>query len=491
MRDYTDLSLPELDKLLRERSLATDGFKDSLVSRLEAYDAVNDPSPSPELHLSPVRHHEQKHQPRPASNHHLPTDPDEDYVDWDADDDVIPRVGIASELDMAIKTIQAADTAMAVGGSPWSNSSAITDDEYYPSQLNNASPTPIKKVSKSGYKYNSIAETFFPDDSSRAAISSSTAPAMTSPKSPSKPPKFPSDSPSRTPSNLSALSTRVLNTPTSSTPATPYATPSKPSSKPFSNILSKALALPAGNESAIATPVKPTYRGSATASTQTGSPLKAASIQAASATTAIVTPNPGPKVDVLPNSASTAAVGATENRNIAPKPIVGSGRLRTTQSGFQFNSISALFPGAVAQPPTPPRPQPIANVVVNTSSTYSTDVVLTPKEEEARRLIVRAARFGATSGSGDSTGAKGRKHWRSGVSDADYKAARERRLEIEKEKEREREIIRQRVTSSAKRQMNDEDDDKRTDNQYKRHRHNQYQNSGSGSRNHYHYRRRY
>lgn len=488
MRDYTDLSLPELDKLLRERSLATDGFKDSLVSRLEAYDAVNDPSPSPELHLSPVRHHEQNHQPRPASNHHLPTDPDEDYVDWDADDDVIPRVGMASGLDMAIKSIQAADASRAAGGSPWSNSSAITNDEYYPSQLNNASLTPIEKVSKSGYKYNSIAETFFPDDSSPAAMSSSTAPAMTSPKSPSKPPKFPSDSPSKTPPNLSALSTGVLNTPTSSAPATPYATPSKPPAKPRSNILSEALALPASNGSAITTPVKPTYRGSVTASTQTGPPFKAAPVQAASATTAIVTPNAGPKADALLNSVSTAAVSIAENGNITPKPIVGSSRLRTTQSGFQFNSISALFPGAIAQPPTPPRPQPIANVVVNTSSTYSTDMVLTPKEEEARRLIVRAARFGATAGPGDPTGAKGRKNWRSGLSDADYKAARERRLEIEKEKEREREIIRQRVTSSTKRQMNDEDDDKRTD---KRHRHTQYQNSGSGSRNHYHYRRRY
>lgn len=514
MRDYTDLSLPELDKLLRERSLATEGLKDSLVSRLEAYDAVNDPSPSPELHLSPTRCPEQKHQTQPNSLHHLPTDPDEDFVDWDADDEVIPRVGIVAEFGTAMKAAagaagaagaaDAADAAGATGAtgtagttdeaavisSPRSkcNSIADDDDEYYSSQLSNISPTPIEKISKSGFKYNSIAETFFPDDSSPTAVSSLTSPAITSPNSPPKLCKVPPNTPSRTSSNVSALSTRIPNSP-SSTPATPLATPSRSRS----NTLSKVLGPSISNGSAITTPVKPTHRTKAIDSTQTGSPFKAAvPVQTNSATTVTAAPNATPTVDAPPgSSSSTAAACITEtssDKNIAPKSTIGSSRLRTTQSGFQFNSISALFPGAVSKPPAPYKPQPITNAIVNTAST---DAILTPKEEEARRLIVRAARFGTTAGREDPTAVMGRKHGRSGLSEADYNVARERERRLEIEKEREREIIRQRVTGSAKRQRNDGDDDRRPENQYKRHRHTQYRSSGSSSRTHHSGRHRY
>lgn len=495
MRDYTDLTLPELNTLLRERSLATDGSKDSLVSRLEAYDAVNDPSPSPELHPSPARQQEQKHQPRPVSlPHHLPTEPDEDYVDWgdDADD---------NELDMALKAAaKAADAAEAMEISklkiagdnpPRSESNSFAGgDEHHSSQSGAMSPTLIKKVSKSGYKYNSIAATFFPDNSTPAAVLSSAPSAMVSPKSPQKPTsEAPSKPSSRSPSHSTA-STKAANSPCS-TPATPSKPPPKPLSTTPSNALSRALDLSAGKRSTTATPVKPTPRPSVTVT-----PIKiAALVQTASASVTTAAPNAVPKVDTLPApsaSATTAGIAVISSKpNLAPKPTVGTSRLRTTQTGFQFNSISALFPGAAVDlpilPVTPTKPQPIANVVVNTVSTYSINQMLTPKEEEAKRLAMRAARFGTKSQ--DPAAGRGKKHGRSGSSEVDHNAAKERERKLEIEKEKEREKIRQRVTSSAKRQRNDEDDDRRPEN-YKRHRQPQYRNPAS-ARAHYNPHRRY
>lgn len=478
MRDYTDLTLSELNTLLKERSLAMDGTKDLLVSRLEAYDAVNDPSPSPELHLSPVRCHEQNHQPRPTSlPHHLPTEPDEDYVDWgdDADDDQnVVQIAAVAEFDTALKTAaEAAETSKsktAGDNTPLSKSSSVAGgDGHHSSQSAALSSTLIEKISKSGYKYNSIAAKFFPENSNPAPL------AMASPRSPQKPTSVaPTKSRSRSPS------ARVANPPCS-TPATP----SKPPSMAPSNALSRAPVLSADRGSTATTPAKPTIRPMVAAS-----PIKiAALVHAGSAP--VTTPNAVPKVDALPATgptAITAGFSAVPSKgDLTPKPTAATSRLRTTQSGFQFNSISALFPGDLPTPSaTLTKPQSIANMV-SPASTYSTNAALTPKEEEAKRLAMRAARFGTRSME-DPTARRKRKNERPGPSEADYNTAREREQMLEIEKEMEREKIRQRVTSSAKRQKHDEDDERRPEN-HKRHRH--YHRNSASSRPHYNPHRRY
>lgn len=487
MRDYTDLTLSELNKLLRERSLAMDGTKDLLVSRLEAYDAVNDPSPSPELHLSPVRCHEQKHQPRPTSlPRHLPTELDEDYVDWgdDADDDQnIVRIAAVTEFDTALKTAaEAAETSKsepvktAGDSTPLSESSSVAGGDGRHSTA--LSSTLVEKTSKSGYKYNSIAAKFFPENSNPVAMSPSAPLAMASPRSPQKPTSVaPTKSRSRSPS------ARVAD-PRCSTPATP----SKPPSTAPSNALTRAPVLSAGVDGTVITPVKPTIHPKVAVS-----PIKiAALVHAGSAPVATVTPNAVPKVDALPAADSIAAI-TTAGILVVPSkgdPTADTSRLRTTHTGFQFNSISALFPKAATDLPTPSatltKPQPIANGVASTASTHSTNVALTPKEEEAKRLAMRAARFGTRSVEDPAAGRK-RKNERFGPPEVDHNAAREKERKLEIEKEMEREKIRQRVTSSAKRQMHDEDDEKRPEN-HKRHRHH---HRNPASRFHYNPHRNY
>lgn len=427
MRDYTDLTLPELTRLLTERSLATDGVKDSLVSRLEAYDAVNDPSPSPELHLSPVCSHAQPPQDS-LPTHHLPTEPDEDYVDWgDGDDDGV-RTATVAEFDVAVKA--AAEAARAkdkvAGDNPAaaalrSRSGSIDGFHRSDSQPSVVSPTPVEKVSKSGYKYNSIAAMFFPDSA-----------AM--PSSPKAPPK--------SPPAVSTAATKAINTPRS-TPATPSKAPASAPALPASN---STTAAKSGSPVKVATPFK--------APTRSSVPIQAATAPAAATTVS--------KADFVLRDSLTAAAAAALSPNKKATPAASHVR-RTTQTGFQFNSVSALFPVTAAAVPTIP-PRAIANVVANAAAT------LTPKEEEARKLAMRAARFGSTPK--EPAVSKVRKH---GRADVDRSAAakekekeKERKLEIEteKEKEREREKIRKRVTSTSasKRSRNDDDDE----NNYKR-----------------------
>lgn len=428
--------MTELTNILKERSLPTDGAKDSLISRLEAFDAANDPSLSPMLHLSPVLPQAQVHKPTPTSiPNHLPNELDEEYcLNWDDDGDVDDAAGSATIVKVAeaAKATEAAVEAESVkvtGDSHLrikSDPIAVAEEPAQPNIDLTSSSTSIEKVSKSGYKYKSIAATFFPEHPK----SSTTAPSNVSVKTPAG--AIPGSSSTAT---LAKVATNPLGS-TSSTSLSGGG--SKPTSTAPSNALSRA----------------PTLSGS---------------IKNSTATTTVAT------------------TATTSKENTTPKPTNDASRVKTTKSGYKFNSIASLFPETVTTP-TSTKSQHITNMVTDTTSTYAKEAKLTPKEEEAKKLAMRATRFGVATKEPEVT-AKEKKQGRSTQLDTvDEYSAKERERQIEIEKEKEREKIRQRVTTT-KRQRNDDDDDRRLENQHRYNRQSQYRSPNTKAN--YYPRRRY
>lgn len=531
MKDYTDLSIADLTNLLKNRNLATDGTKDTLVSRLEAYDAVNDPSPSPELHHSPVTSNSQTYNQIPSSiPNHLPNELDEEYcLNWDDDNDA-DDVGSAKADATAItaedaKATKAIETAKAGPQKTTQETPVQSKSEPNPAAGGHSpqtsvgsivTPPSVDRVSKTGYKYKSIAALHFPD-SPKTTKSSSDPPSAAVPKSsPNALPKALSKPPSAVSTNSIADSLRST---LSATPAGALAKAiSKPLSSAPSNALSRAPTLPTGSDKPLSSapsnalskaPALPTEGDSTTATPITAAlatvpaspkvaPSNPTSTQTAATAVALSKENTAPRAATAPLKETIAPKTAAtlSDRNPTPANTTDSNHLRTTKSGYKFNSIASLFSTSTSTatarpPPAESKPQPIANMVVDTASTYATDVKLTPKEEEARKLAIRASRFGTTTKETETPAAinQGKKHGRSEQSGANDARERERKLEIERERERER--IRQRVTSSGnKRQRNDDNDDRRQDNQYRRNRQSHYRSQNSYKSN-YNPRRRY
>lgn len=463
MTDYTDLPLKQLTILLTERSLATDGTKDMLISRLEAYDAMNDTSPSLELH-TPVLLETPVHKPTLAGSAHFTSDIEKEYeLNWDeyahvdpeavraakaatvesyeAESDSSSKSKSKSEPKLGPKPELATSITAARGSSSTSKSNSnildlaetitiVDDDDDNSSQgsisFSLASYDPTEKVTKSGFKYKSLAASLFPD-------------------SPKVSKKVTANVPLNTPSNVPSK--------TSKAPPSDASTDTLSKSPPATSSEGLPKALPAMATKAVTAPVS--------------------------------TFNP--------------------NKNTPIKSTIET--VKTTKSGFKFNSIASLFStptkDPVADPIKPPTtqsqsaPKPTQNML--STPIYASGSKLSDKDEEAKKLALRAKRFGITPKEENEAATKLRRQARFGPLDVvdDEKGEKEKKSrkekeqirlqQIETEKEKEREKVRQRVTSSSKRQRQ-EDGDRRQDRQtHKRSRQDSYYSPNST----YHGRRRY
>ncbi|KAH8155517.1 uncharacterized protein LAJ45_00527 [Morchella importuna] len=189
MKDYTDLTKLELIELLRNRGLSLLGVKDALISRLEEYDHTHDPSPSPQLHNSPAISRLERPKPTttpqlPVSDTHISrsslfsndilTSDEGDYANWEKTyGDVAlktsktpdpeskkppaPRSGPVPKVSFSIPKSE-------LSTSVFSESDTTTDKNPSETETTATVPgsLPIDRVTKTGFKYKSLAAEFYP-----------------------------------------------------------------------------------------------------------------------------------------------------------------------------------------------------------------------------------------------------------------------------------------------------------------------------------------